>query len=301
MNETLIDLYHRHSGMAFDRQQRLTEFLRLKAPGTKGKHDIESAQILFGSKVEFEAPLLGVHAFHNHSWLWAWSIRNQRLTITNRALGDTVRMLVHRLGVHELGAAGFSIEPLLGEELTPQAAHVLGVVMGTELGYDAYFIIKSEGGESLILIRDDRLKTPVKKSLSRILAQFPKLVASHPVPDQRAALRSYADDYGITVAEEGGGLRLTLGKDHLIATFDARGKLKTLDGTVKPEPKMVVKKPKLKPPMKSRSKPAKAVKAAARKVAKPVKATPKKPVAKAPVKKVTMPAKAAAKKSGKKR
>lgn len=299
MNETLIDLYHRHVGMAFDRQQRLAEFLKIKAPGTKGKHDIESAQLLFGSKVEFEAPLLGVHAFHNHSWLWAWSIRHQRLTLTNRALGDTVRMLVHRLGIHELGAAGFSIEPLLGEELTPQAVQIVGVVLGTELGYDAYFVSHSEGSDSLALIRDDRLKSAVKKPLSRILTQFPKLLASHALSDQRAALRGYADDYGITVTEEGGGLKLALGKDHLIAAFDDQGRLTKLEGTVHPEPKFVAKKPKPKPSVK-KAKP-KVVKTAARKATKLEKVMRAKPVKKVTKPAAKKPGKAVAKKPGRKR
>jgi hypothetical protein len=223
------------------------------------------------------------------------------LTLTNRALGDTVRMLVHRLGVHELGAAGFSIEPLLGPDLTAHTVHVLGVVLGTELGYDAYFVAPYDGGEALVLIREDKLKIPVKKPLSRILMQFPKLLTAHVLFDHKSVLRGYADDYGIATTEEDGGLKLTHGKDHLLATFDDRGRMTSLEGTVEAEPKFVAKQPKPKPPVK-KAKP-KVVKAAARKAAKPVKVTPKKAVKKAvkPSAKKAPAKTAGKKKPGKKR
>ena len=92
------------------------------------EYDTETATLNFG-KLRFEAPFVGSHAFHNNSWLWGWSNKHLKLTITNRALGDTVRMLVHRLGVHALAAAGFSLEPLLGPELTDDAAHVFGMIL----------------------------------------------------------------------------------------------------------------------------------------------------------------------------
>ena len=79
MDQQLIDLYHRHVGMAFDRQQRLADFLALKANGQRGKHDSERALLSFGSRFEFESPILGSHTTHNNSWLWAWSNRNIKL------------------------------------------------------------------------------------------------------------------------------------------------------------------------------------------------------------------------------
>src|SRR5215831_1280975 len=148
MDEQLITLYHRHVATAFDRQLRMADFLQRKSAGKKWDYDSETATLHLGS-LKFEAPLVGSHADHNDSWLWAWSNKNLKLTLTNRALGTTVRATVHRLGVHPLGAAGFFLEPLLGPELTEHAAHVLGIMLGRELEYDAYYTAPFDTGTAL--------------------------------------------------------------------------------------------------------------------------------------------------------
>jgi hypothetical protein len=287
VDQPLIDLYHRHVGAGFDRQLRLADFLARKAGGEAWEYDTETALLTFGPKVRFEAPLVGTHADHNNSWLWAWSNRNIRLTVTNRALGDTVRALGHRAGVVAFSMVGMPLESLLGDELAEHAVHVLGVVLAGELGYDAYYSAPTGGGRALILIQDDRLSFAERKPLVRVLTVFPSVITALPVFDHKAALRSYGEAYGIHVADETGGLRLTHGKDHLTAAFDTRGRLTSLEGTVAPEPakpaaaKKPAKKVAKKPPAKKVA--AKAVKksAPARKAAKPAaKKKPAKKVAK---------------------
>jgi hypothetical protein len=303
VDQLLIDHYHRHVGMGFDRQLRLAEFLERKADGEDWAYDPATATLSFGPKVKFEAPVLGSHADHNNSWLWAWSNRDLKLTLTNRALGDAVRSLVHRLGVHALGAHGFALEPLLGPDLTEHAAHVLGIILGAELGYDAYYTAPYPGGRALVLIRDDRLRFTERTPLRRILTVFPKVISGLPVFDHREALSSYAEAYGVAVAGVPGSVKLTAGKDELTARFDDRGRLTELSGTVTPETKPV-KKPTPKPVKKAAKKvvkkPARTVvkKAAApakKKAAAPAKKTGRKPPAK-PAKKAT---KAVTKKVGK--
>ncbi len=278
MDEQLVDLYHRHVGMAFDRKLRLAEFRELKAPGEKWQHDIATGTLTVG-KFTFEAPLLGSRQEHNNAWLWAWSDRNVKLTLTNRALGDAVRMLVHRLSVHALGAPAFSLEPLLGTELTEHAADVLGSILGSELGYDAYHL--ADKGRTTILVRGDQLKFTEKYPLSRILAVFPKASKALPVSDQKGAFIAYAKDYGLTVTEEPGAVKVKGEKGgELIAHFDDRGRLTKLEGAAlpvpapKPKPKPAAKKPvpkKVKAVAKTAAK-----KTAAKKPTKPVKKPAKK-------------------------
>lgn len=291
MDEQLIALYHRHVGIAFDRRQRLAAFLEKKGVG-KSKHwqyDVPTATLTLGKKVEFEAPLVGSHAEHNHSWLWAWANKHVKLTITNRALGDTVRATFHRLGVHALTAPGFSLEPLLGPELTEHAAQILGVILVGELGYDAYYTMPYDGGQALALIRNDRLKTTEKHPLVRVAMMFPQAIADMPVFDHRAALAGYAGDYGLTVAERPVGLAITDDKGgELTARFDPRGRLVSLEGVTIPAPKPKKKPVANKPAAKSKAKPT------PKKPAKPIAKKATKPAAKKPVK-------AAAKKAGKKR
>ena len=282
MDEQLIELYHRHVATAFDRQLRLGEFRDRKAPGEKWQYDLETATMTLG-KLTLEAPALGTRQEHNNSWLWAWSDRNLKLTITNRAMGDAVRMLSHRLAVHQLGAAGFSLEPLLGAELSEHAPDIFGVIFGAELGYDGYHL--SDRGRTTVLIRDDRLKVAEKHPLSRILTVFPKAIKVLPVLDQKSALVHYAKDYAVAVAEEHGTVKLTQGKGELTATFDERNKLVKLEGNVEPQ----------KPAKPAPKKPVAKVKAKARPVKAAAKTTAKK-LAKPAAKKPTKPAKKTAKK-----
>ncbi|MFO0822188.1 MAG: hypothetical protein U0792_03555 [Gemmataceae bacterium] len=292
MDEQLSAIYHRHVGTAFDRQMRLAAFLDKKDAGEEWEYDHTTATLRFG-KVTFEAPILGSHAHNNHSWLWAWSNKHLKLTLTNRALGDTVRATWHHLGVHTLGAIGFAIEPFLGVELTESAVHILGVILSRELGYDAYFVVPDEGSEAVLLIRDDRLKFTEKHPLVRIAMEFPRCLRGMPVLDHKAALTAYARDYGLTVTEQSHVLKITDGgKDELTATFDSLGRLTNLEGIELPAPTPAKKPAAKKKPAKVKAK----AKAATKK--KPVaKAAAKNAPAKKPVAKATAGKKPAAKKA----
>ncbi len=258
----LIDLYHRHVGTAHDRQLRLADLVQKKAPGENWVYDTAVGTLAFG-KLRFDAPFVGGHVENNNSWLWAWSNKNLKLSLTNRALGDTVRSLVHRLGMHALGAAGIALEPLLGSEFTPVAAHILGVILSRELDYDAFFTLPHEGGRGLCLIRDDRLKGAEKRPLARVAAVFPVCLQEMPVADHKVALAAYARDHGLTVTEEPRHLKIAgAGKAELPATFDDRGRLTDLGGVaIPPEPLPVpvpvpVPKPAKKPAARAAKKPA---------------------------------------------
>ena len=315
MDQSLLDLYHRHAGTGFDRQLRLADLIDKKAPGEDWAYDVPTAALSFGPKVQFEAPLIGSHADHNGSWLWAWANRNLRLTLTNRALGDAVRALAHKASVPAFAATAFPLEPLLGGELTEHAAHVFGIVVARELGYDTYFVTPYDGGRGVVLVRDERLQAPERYPLWRVLTVFPQLVAALPVPEHKPALAAYARDYGLTVTPEGGGLRVTgPGKGVLTARFDDRGRLVGLDGADVPMPKPptpakkptkpAAKKPAKKAAVKKGTKkPAAAAKAAGKKTRKPVAKAAKKPAAavKKAAKKVGVAAKKPARKPGAKR
>lgn len=292
MDDLLIALYHRHVAAAFDRQLRFNDFLQRKAAGADWEYDTETATLNFG-KLRFEAPFVGSHAFHNNSWLWGWSNKHLKLTITNRALGDTVRMLVHRLGVHALAAAGFSLEPLLGPELTDDAAHVFGMILSRELGYNAYYLTPYDGGTGVTIIRDKRLDFTERRPLVRIVTIFPQVIDALTVLDHRAAFTSYTQDYGLATSDVPGGVKVIDGKDELVATFDDIGRLTGLSGTVNPEmPKPLKKVAGKKPPIKKKP-PSKASKSKARQTGKNS--------MKAVMKAVKKPVKKPASQAGKKR
>ncbi len=279
MDDQLLALYHRHLGMAFDRQMRLEAFLEKKDDGKEWEYDTTSGTFTVG-KVKLDAPIVGSHTHANNSWLWAWSNKHLKLSVTNRALGDVVRSLVHRLNVHALGGPGFALEPFLGPVLCQSAEHIFGVILSCELGYDAYHALPNDGTTELVLIRDDRLKFVEKHPLVRIATQFPQLLKSMPVLDHKATLAAYARDYALTATEQPDGLKITAGgKDELTATFDAEGHLTKFEGIAIPEPKPAAAPPRKQPPKKKPA--AKAAPAKAAPAKKPVKALAKKPTAKA--------------------
>jgi hypothetical protein len=100
-----------------------------------------------------------------------------------------------------------------------------------------------DGGEALALVRDDRMRAAEKKPLVRIVTLFPQLFDAMPVFDHKAAFVGYAQDYGLTVAEEGHAVRVADGDDYVLATFDSLGRLTQLEGTVNPEKPKPAKKP----------------------------------------------------------
>lgn len=302
MDEQLVALYHRHVAMAFDRKLRLAEFVRDKAGKVKWKYGVAAATLSCGPKITFEAPLLGTRARGNDSWLWAWSNRNLKLTLTNRALGDLVRVTAHRIGVPMLAHPGFPLEPLLGPELMRHAADVIGGTLAREIDFDAHYVAPEDAHDSAILVRHEKLKAPEKYPLHRVLTVFPQAVKELPVLDHRAALTAYARDYGLNVTAEGGTLRIHDGKGELTARFDDHDRLQDLSGSgiaappkkkakkpaavveaAKPAAKQLAPKPavaKKAPPAKkpaARAKPAKGGAAKAKKAAPPAgKAAPKK-------------------------
>jgi hypothetical protein len=274
MDEQLITLYHRHVAAAYDRKLRFAAFVHEKAGKVKWQYDVTTATLACGPKLRFEAPMLGSHTHGNNSWVWAWANRQ----LTNRALGDLVRVTAHRIGVPMLAHPGVSLEPLLGPELAPHAADILGAIFSHELGYEAYHVEHARAADSVVLIRYDKLKGPERYPLHRVQTLFPRVIDTFTLFDHRAALAAYARDYGLAMAEVPHGLTISDGTGQLVATFDEHDRLTQLTGTNIATPP---KKPKKKAAPASRS------------AAKPAASTAKKPAAskgtkkKAPVKKIT--------------
>ncbi|HEY3789947.1 MAG TPA: hypothetical protein VGL71_13900, partial [Urbifossiella sp.] len=168
-----------------------------------------------------------------------------------------IRALAHRAMMPEFAKNAFPLEPLLGAELVPFAVHIFGSVLVGELDYDAYFVAPYEGGQHLLLLRDDRLRSPEKNSMARVLSIFPQVLAALPVPDPRDALTHYAKSYALTTTDLGDETKITgTGNGELLATFDDRGRMKSLVGTgvAVPQPRPVASGKKKKPPVKVKKK-----------------------------------------------
>jgi hypothetical protein len=242
MSEEFVALYCKHVGPAFDRALRFRALVEKKAAGAEASYDPTTAALAFG-KLKFEAELLGTYHAPNGSWRWAWGDPHAKLTLTNRALGTVVKASAGKLGSPVFAAHGFTAEALLGPDLAPHAADVLGAVLARELGFDTHFVTEVNGEPAALLIRDKRVSLTEPKPVARVATVFAELVGAVPVPNPRLALAEFARDYGLTVTESDSGLTVAKGKSALEATF-AAGALKALalDGTAIPLAKPKAKK-----------------------------------------------------------
>lgn len=182
MDHALIALYHRHVAAAFDQQMRLLDLLEQDASGQPWNYKISTATLTFGDGVCFEALDIGSHADPDNSWLWAWVHPHLKLTPTNRKLGSRVRKLGQKVGVTAFEAdCQISCLDILGDELSPIAAHVFSVVIARELGFDAYYTMPFEHGRASAVIRDDRLRQDRSNPAARIMRIFSEVLNGFPV------------------------------------------------------------------------------------------------------------------------
>lgn len=235
MNPGLFDLYHRRVAAAFDRQLRFADWLHEQEVGDEWGYDVPTGVLTLGKKLTFPAGLLGSHAYHNDSWLWAWANRNLDLPDFISQLRRQVKDLGHAWQVDEFATDGLvDLHAFLGDELIDHTGHVLGIVLGGELGYDAYYTLPYEGGQAVALIRDDRLRFEEEYPVVRMMSVFTQMIAALPVVDHRAALAAYAEAYGYRVAHHGDEL-VVLGAD-LTAVFDHTVRLEQFKSTVAANP-----------------------------------------------------------------
>jgi hypothetical protein len=238
VDERLLALYLRHVGMGFDRQLRLGEYLQQNAEGQEWGYTTSTATLTFGSNVRFEAHDLGSHADPDNSWLWVWNNPHLQLTPANHELAKAVRLLGSKTGIKVFSAKRqFDLGPLLGD-LSEHAAHVFGMVLGGELGYDAYYTMPFQHGRYTALIRDERLRFTEDYPISHILSVFPQTIGALPVYDHRAAFIAYAEAYHLTLTQEPDRIVATAPEGgELVAAFDGQRRLKELKGTVGPKKK----------------------------------------------------------------
>lgn len=232
----LLDLYHKHVAAAFERQQRLSEYLEENADGEEYDYRSSTATLGFGTNVRFEALNLGSYAEPDDSWLWAWCNPTQQLTAANVELRDAVNRLGDDVGQEVFGASTqFACEPVLGMDIAPISAHAFAVIVSGELGYDAYYTIPFSHGTFSTVIRDARLRMNDADPIERVLGTFPMAVSQFPIPDQRAAYVAYVEHLGLTPTTNGDTIHVVKGERVLLeATFDEMSRFVRLNGTVGP-------------------------------------------------------------------
>jgi hypothetical protein len=231
VDPTFLDLYHKHVAAAYDRQMRLNDFLRSHAGGDQWSYDIGSAVLTVGTNLWFQAPLLGSFTEASNCWLWTWANPELKVPPSSQPLENEVRRLATITGSPVFAALQpIRCEAVLPPELLPAVGYVFGLITAGELGYDAYYPINFEGGQTVALIREPRLRTAEPYPIKRIATLFRQVIVGCPIPDQQAAFLAYVEAYQMqAVVDEQEVAVLQGDREVLTARFDQRNKLVSLD------------------------------------------------------------------------
>src|SRR5262245_26296850 len=152
MDAKLLDLYHRHVVMGYDKQMRLKELIQQKGAGQPCQYTASAGTLRFGDGLTFEALDLGSHASPDNSWLWSWGDPALKLTPANRELGEAVKRLGRAAGIAALEADGqVSCADVLGPAVSTVAADAMACIVAGELGFDAYHAMPKEQGTAVAL------------------------------------------------------------------------------------------------------------------------------------------------------
>jgi len=156
-----------------------------------------------------------------------------KLTPANQKLAMNVQKLGRKTGISALNAdRQVSCDELLGDDLSPIAAHVFALIVMGELGFDAYYTMPFPNGRFATVITDERLRAAPSNPSARILSVFPQVLSDFPVFDHRAAFNSYVESYGLTAESREETVRvLDAGVETLEATFDGSNRMINLTGS----------------------------------------------------------------------
>jgi hypothetical protein len=236
MSQSLLELYHRHIGMAFDRQLRFADLCRERGIDPSWNYTVSTAELTLGGRAVYVAPLLGSHAEAENTWLWAWGNAHLNLPTVGRELAGSVRALATATGCAAFAQSdAVDCEAAFGDEQSEYTAHAMGAILSGLLGYDAYYTIPYTGGRAAALFRAPDLFGFGPPPLLALTSRFTQLVSAMPVPDHRAAFSGYAADLGVTLSSAGSVVTGNLaGEGSVTAEFDHLNRLSEMKSTLNP-------------------------------------------------------------------
>lgn len=238
MKATLLDLFHRHVGMAFHRQLQFADCLESQSNDGSWRQTISTAELTLGGSLRYVAPYLGSYAEGNHSWLWAWNNPQFTLPESGHDLAGRVRILAMLTGSQAFASAGLlDADELFGEIVSEHTAHAMGAIICGLLKYDAYYTLPFAGGCGVVVFHEPALRTPDPHPLITLCSQFSQLISALPVPDHKAAFVGYSTDLGLTLEHSGSTVHGSLaGEGSVVAEFDNLNRLMELKSTLNPRP-----------------------------------------------------------------
>jgi hypothetical protein len=233
VNSNLLDLYHRYVVFAFDQQMALADWMESNTTGGRYDYTTSKATLDLGGPQPLLAFELGSYSAKDNSWLWAWCNSTRVLVPENVELGEAVQQLGETLNIDcFLASEKFDCTAEIGEELHEIAPYVFAWTIGSELMFNASYVMPYPHGQFVVLIKDDEIPERNNTTLPSIRSSFLQVVSAVAIPNHRAAFEGYLGQLKIDFEQDETSIRLEDEGSQMTASFDDLGRLQSMDGNI---------------------------------------------------------------------
>ena len=219
---TFRALLSRHAGAAFWRQQGLAELVGSASWGI----DMGEGRLTIGGHA-FPIQLLGSEAEGDGTWLWAWANVQSGLPPELVRFSEGLRERGECDGIAELSERSFPIERANGHEIGLVAS-------GLARDGHAYYRAPYDGGALYVLLGDVPVPGAMDVPAVRVPGVLGQVVSTFDL-DHRALTTGFLADAGFAPEDRGEVVSGRRGDDVVTVTFDARGRIGGMEGTIAPD------------------------------------------------------------------
>jgi len=215
---TLIEQFERVALLGREKQEK---FLRLVGEHTV-ELDLDADLARFTKHHAFPFQVLGTESENTLSWLWAWADEQTEMPQSLMKASLALKVWLESKGLQEY------VRPSL--DLNQADGTILSLIATEVCNAGCFYRDHYEGGALFILLYGAEIAAQAPYDRRELVRNFDDLIERYDF-NHRNALLAYFRANGIDAAETKDTVSATLpGGEHLIAEFDAAGKLAAVNG-----------------------------------------------------------------------
>jgi hypothetical protein len=233
--DDLRDLYTQHAALSLEKQLALGHVIGTRAFA----FDADAGTLSFGESLRFPMQVLGTVSRQSNTWLWAWASPQPPRPALLQAAGK-LRALGEQLALTELAEESVElVAPALAEMAAatdpafapePLDGHYLAMLAAGVCQASAYYGADYGRGIAYVLLpKLPAVDAQLSDEPARLAAIFAQLVQLRYVFNHQAALVAYLQQKGYVLAQNEVQVHGQKNGRHLVASFDASGRLRTLE------------------------------------------------------------------------